>query len=474
MTKKKQERSKLAKFLERKVSTKKVEALGVAALTFGDLIYDMVRVDQRYIDGVDFSSPKTDLSSVFKIGKQNISESPETLNILHERNYSGYTHEFVTHRWARNRGEEVEIPKKFNQPGYDSINNGEKFQIKFNSVDAIREHRLKYPDIKVRSDIETAEAYKEKFPEDIAMVFGTTPNVLTADIVSEGKVASMEVFKNEELFETGVPEVLGIAALIPLVKNVSYINKNETSVESGIRNIGIDVVGRGSGMFVGGAIGSIFGPIGTAIGAIGGGILGKSFSDDIKIEEYCSKERQQMEDALHKYIVTVKEKLEKNQKTFKKKIRKLKLTLGNFIYRRMVFKENKMSKELYEFLIERMNKEFKEKDIILGKLEMASPTKKWKKYETSKDYSEFMENYKSFKDDDGKKHKQWGGGHFAKWLNYKKFEDKNVDLKLPQIANEAEQLAKKVGIGADFLQEEIKYLIDSIEAYVKALKKAGI
>ena len=203
MTKKKQEYSKLAKFLERKISTKKVEASGVAALTFGDLIYDMVRVDQRYIDGVDFSRPSKNLSSVFKIGKENISASPETLSVLHERNYAGYTHEFVTHQWARNRGEEVEIPKKFNQPGYDSINNGEKFQIKFNSVDGIREHRLKYPDIKVRSDIETAEAYKEKFPEDIAMVFGTTPNVLTADIVSEGKVASMEVFEDEELFETG-------------------------------------------------------------------------------------------------------------------------------------------------------------------------------------------------------------------------------------------------------------------------------
>ena len=68
-----QERSKLAKFLERKISTKKVETSGVAALTFGDLIYDMVRVDQRYIKGVDFSRPSKDLSSVFKIGKQNIS-----------------------------------------------------------------------------------------------------------------------------------------------------------------------------------------------------------------------------------------------------------------------------------------------------------------------------------------------------------------------------------------------------------------
>ena len=64
----------------------------VFALTFGDLIDDMVRVDQRYIDGVDFSRPSKDLSSVFKIGKQNISESTEKLDILHDRNYSGYIH----------------------------------------------------------------------------------------------------------------------------------------------------------------------------------------------------------------------------------------------------------------------------------------------------------------------------------------------------------------------------------------------
>ena len=54
-----------------------------------------------------------------------------------------YTHEFVTDQWARNRGEEVIIPEKFNQPGYDRIYNGEEFQIKFNSVDAIREHSIK-------------------------------------------------------------------------------------------------------------------------------------------------------------------------------------------------------------------------------------------------------------------------------------------------------------------------------------------
>jgi len=53
------------------------------------------------------------------------------------------------------------------------------------------------------------------------------------------------------------------------------------------------------------------------------------------------------------------------------------------------------------------------------------------------------------------------------------FEDEDEDIKLPQIANEAEKISRKAGIGIDFLAEETEYLIDSIQQYVKALKKAG-
>ena len=134
MAKKKQDLSNLAKFLAKKISKKKSETAGVAALTFGDFIYDMVRVDQRYIDGVNFSTPKKDLSSVFKIGKHNLNlaeQGQDHLQIMHDRNYTGYTHEFVTHQWMRSRGVEVELPEKFNQPDYDAIYNGQKWQIKF-------------------------------------------------------------------------------------------------------------------------------------------------------------------------------------------------------------------------------------------------------------------------------------------------------------------------------------------------------
>ena len=124
----KSQSTRLSKFLARKVSKTKLETSGIAALTFGDLIYDTLRVDQRYIDGADFSRPSKDLSSVFKIGKQNISDQSirgeDYISNLHDRNYTGYTHEYVTHEWARNRGEEVEIPEKFNQKGYDALYNG--------------------------------------------------------------------------------------------------------------------------------------------------------------------------------------------------------------------------------------------------------------------------------------------------------------------------------------------------------------
>ena len=109
----KKEQTELSKFLAKKISKNKSETSGVAALTIGDFIYDMVRVDQRYIDGVNFSTPSKDLSSVFKIGKHNLnlaSKGEEHLQIMHDRNYTGYTHEFVTHQWMRSRGVEVELP----------------------------------------------------------------------------------------------------------------------------------------------------------------------------------------------------------------------------------------------------------------------------------------------------------------------------------------------------------------------------
>ena len=67
--------SELKKFLDRKAFNKKAETSGAAALSIGDLIYDMARIDPAYVKGAQFSRPDTDISSKFKIGKQNIEDS---------------------------------------------------------------------------------------------------------------------------------------------------------------------------------------------------------------------------------------------------------------------------------------------------------------------------------------------------------------------------------------------------------------
>ena len=80
-----------------------------------------------------------------------------------------------------------------------------------------------------------------------------------------------------------------------------------------------------------------------------------------------------------------------------------------------------------------------------------------------------MDDFKSFKDDEGEKVNLWYGANFAKWLNSKKFEDEDEEVKLPEIALEAEKISMEAGIGNDFLIQETEYLVESIEGYFKAL-----
>ena len=165
----KKAKSKLEKYLSKKISNNKKDTAGVAALSIGDLIYDMARVDPLYIRGAQFARPGTDLSSILKIGKQNLkdiaAEGEGYFNTLHKANYTGGVHEFVTDQYMLKRGVEIEIPEKMNQAGWDRIYNGQEWQIKFGSVENIRKAREKYPEYPVATDIETAAQYNTKKPD---------------------------------------------------------------------------------------------------------------------------------------------------------------------------------------------------------------------------------------------------------------------------------------------------------------------
>ena len=136
--------------LKKKIARVKLKETGTfVSIYAGDLIYDILRVDPRVVDGVDFLR-KDDLSSVLKFGKQEIADraekSKESLSGLHD-SYTGYTFERVVALDFQKKGAEVQFPNSAQQSGHDLVINGEKFQVKTqgDGTDIIERHFEKYP-----------------------------------------------------------------------------------------------------------------------------------------------------------------------------------------------------------------------------------------------------------------------------------------------------------------------------------------
>jgi hypothetical protein len=450
----KKAKSKLEKYLSKKISNNKKDTAGVAALSIGDLIYDMARVDPLYIRGAQFARPGTDLSSILKIGKQNLKDIAEEgesyFNTLHKANYTGGVHEFVTDQYMLKRGVEIEIPEKMNQAGWDRIYNGQEWQIKFGSVENIRKAREKYPEYPVATDIETAAQYNTKYPDDAFFVLGTTPKSLTENIVAESSAASMEVYEDDELFDTGFSEFFGIASIVSVFKNVGYVSNKKTDIYSGVQNVIVDTAGRGTLMLGGAKAGGlVLGPLGALLGIGIGAILSRDWINKFKIWAFCEEERDHLINAIEVYIKKAIENINYNLDTFKKKRKKIESlnsdtflnTILKIFRKKEETKKKTIPNELCEYLVKRMNVELEMKEDVLDLL-----------YSIQNDKHEKFSKYRL--------------------LNYK-FKDLS-DTKLPELTNELIKTIAEAGVQPQLLPEEGDYLIESVNNFIQATQKRGI
>ena len=450
----KKAKSKLEKYLSKKISNNKKDTAGVAALSIGDLIYDMARVDPLYIRGAQFARPGTDLSSILKIGKQNLkdiaAEGEGYFNTLHKANYTGGVHEFVTDQYMLKRGVEIEIPEKMNQAGWDRIYNGQEWQIKFGSVENIRKAREKYPEYPVATDIETAAQYNTKYPDDAFFVLGTTPKSLTENIVAESSAASMEVYEDDELFDTGFSEFFGIASIVSVFKNVGYVSNKKTDIYSGVQNVIVDTAGRGTLMLGGAKAGGlVLGPLGALIGIGIGAIFSRDWINKFKVWAFCEEERDHLINAIEIYIKKAIENINYNLDTFKKKRKKIESlnsdtflnTILKIFRKKEETKKKTIPNELCEYLVKRMNVELEMKEDVLDLL-----------YSIQED-----------KEEEGSKYR----------LLNEKFEDLS-DTKLPELTNELIKTIAEAGVQPQLLPEEGDYLIESVNNFIQATQKRGI
>ncbi|MBP2315562.1 hypothetical protein [Azospirillum soli] len=131
------------------------------ALTAGDLLYDLLRIDPSVIDAVGFARTNgADDLAKFLIEAQRVHAMAEASADGVLSNLQGYVAErMVAHRLLA-MGADVEFPETANFPGADLFVNGDPFQVKcLASPDGIRHHFERYPDIPVFCNEDLADHF---------------------------------------------------------------------------------------------------------------------------------------------------------------------------------------------------------------------------------------------------------------------------------------------------------------------------
>ena len=221
-----------------------------------------------------------------------------------------------------------------------------------------------------------------------------------------------------------------------------YWAEGKTDMNTALKNIAIDSVGKFAGAGVGAKIGSFFfPPFGTIVGGGLGFMFGGSLANSYKIDKYCEREVKQLDKDIDNYIKKSQSIMKKNEKIFKKKedyiINELKKK-KNDTYRRPYRK----IEEFEEFISKKLKQEKYNKKIAARRFELYFRDAK-------KGLEKFIQ------------------------LN-RKLEDKLDSARYNEFALAALKASSEGGVGPEFMPKEAKKLFESVEKFMKAVKKQGV
>lgn len=152
-------RSLLAGVLSRRAGDT-AEVTAVAGLTVGDVLYNAVSIDPTVLNAADFARSQ-DIGDIFQFGAfaDHIGAMASTAAAGAGNNLRGYVAEQVVAARLVENGHIVTFPDTSNNPGFDLLVDGHPFQVKcLQSLEGLREHFTKYPDMPVYANCELAEA----------------------------------------------------------------------------------------------------------------------------------------------------------------------------------------------------------------------------------------------------------------------------------------------------------------------------
>lgn len=284
--------------------------LAFASLTFGDLIYDAVRIDPLIVEAIDFSRA-AELNSIpacadFAAEIMSKSDRVFAANIAQMK---GYVAEKYVAETLRHQGAEVEFPSTSNQAGYDLLVNGDPFQVKcWETIDGVERHFEKYPDIPVFVNEELAPSYENN--EMAYPVWGVRNDIVEQDTVFTISTAS-------EVLDFEIPL---FSAAIVAAKNVYGIATQRTDFEHALVNVvegtAVRTAGAGSGAVAASLSLAAVGVTGgwatiilPMMGAIGGQSISRQLHERVIGDIMYKKDKRNLKDALHQYLSSLLTKI---------------------------------------------------------------------------------------------------------------------------------------------------------------------
>ncbi len=162
--------------LEGVLSKKRGDALevtAVTALSAGDILYNAVSIDPMVLAAADFSRSE-DLADIFQFGvfADRVGWMSEAAAGGAANNLRGYVSEQLVAARLTEVGHVVSFPKTSNNAGFDLLVDGVPFQVKcLQSLEGLRTHFEKYPDMPVYANSELAESVIDSGAEWSKLVF---------------------------------------------------------------------------------------------------------------------------------------------------------------------------------------------------------------------------------------------------------------------------------------------------------------
>lgn len=249
-----------------------VEIGALAGLTAGDILYNAVSIDPMVLAAADFSRSQ-DIGDVFKFGAfaNHINSMSEASAAGAKNSLRGYVSEQLVAARLVEIGHVVSFPETSNNAGFDLLVDGVPFQVKcLQSLEGLREHFFKYPDMPVYANAELADEVIASGASWSKLVFYV--DGFDRDIANMIMNASLEA--GEALGDLNVPY---FAMAVSSVRNLHRVWSGDIPLSDLPISVVMDASVKGSlsviGALSGKAFGLLaFGPAGALVLSSVGGV----------------------------------------------------------------------------------------------------------------------------------------------------------------------------------------------------------